>query len=182
VVELLDRPWGPRGAGTNAATGNSGREALALTLGAAVFAVATGWYAAGLAKLEWAKRSLDVERRALVDRAEPALKARDQALAELAAVRALRSLQDEPDQLSLMARTAQLLPQNGTALRDWDYQDGKLRLVVVAPNRPLASEFVKSFQAAGPFRNVTASSTPDPNGLVLSMDVAAEGAATGPTR
>ena len=157
--------------GDTAGAGERG-ELYMLAVGVTALVLVTIWYAANLLKLQQAHETRVAELRALEQRAEPIRLARGQALEELARVSALQSVSLYPDPLSLMAKVAEKLPQNGAYLKEWEYQSGgKLKIMIGSSNKLGSSEYVKSFQAAGLFENVQATASSDPNSIILTMDV-----------
>jgi len=78
-------------------------------------------------------------------------------------------------QLALLAEVAKQLPQDGAYLKEWDYQNGKLKMTVASPNKLSSSFLVKKLQDAGWFRNVQAAPSNDPTTLTLTMETLPQG-------
>jgi hypothetical protein len=112
----------------------------------------------GARYLHWRANAASLERQ-IDTRAtaiEPILAARDQALANQSAIRALAGLSRFPSQLTLMARVAEILPRGSAQLDDWLYDGGQLELAV-ASNQPLnVIDLVRSFEGSGYFSDVVA--------------------------
>jgi hypothetical protein len=147
-------------------------EQAAVALGVVLLALPTLWYGLGLVKLQQAQALREAQLSELERQVYPLREARRLALDELARIRELRALDAYPDQLFLMAKVAEVLPKNDSSLKEWNYQQGKLKITVTSP-QPLSSSFlVNVFQMAGPFQNVKALAGNDPRTLTLQMDVA----------
>ena len=108
---------------------------------------------------------------ALEQRAKPIQAARQQALDLRERIDFLRGFDPYPAQTILQAEIGKRLPKDGTYIKEWDFQAGKLRLTLASPNKLQASVFVKAYQEAGWFKDVQAPSGSDPNQLVLEMNV-----------
>lgn len=156
-----------------AAAGWRDERALYALLALALF-IPTAWIGAKLIKSELAQRAVlastaEPERRAL-----PQLDAREQALRAAARCQALSELDPYPGQLELMARVASALPKGATYLKEWDFRDGKLKIVLVIQNSALSSSgLVDALQKAGGFENVQVAPGNDPKVLAINMDVSA---------
>ena len=134
----------------------------------------TAWIGAKLIKAELAQRSVlaatvEPGRKALLQ-----IDAREQALRAASRCRALHGLDPYPSQLELMARVAAALPKGAAYLKEWDFHQGKLKIVLVIQNDAFSSStLVAALQNAGGFENVQASPGNDPKVLAINMDVAA---------
>jgi hypothetical protein len=74
--------------------------------------------------------------------------------------------------LQLMARVGEVLPKNGSYVREWNYLNGKLKLMIVVPDSGMPSSvLVNSLQTAGPFNNVRAATGGDSKTFIFNMDV-----------
>lgn len=166
-----ERPWA-RQESPGSVPGTDGRsEMLVVALGTAVLTLTTFWYAASYFKLRHALGESMEQLSELEARAEPIRQARGQALDEMARVNTLLAADAQPDPLVLMAKVAKLLPGNGAYLKEWEYQGGKLKIMIAFPVKPVSSQYVNIFQSAGMFENVQASVPADPNDLVLTMEL-----------
>ncbi len=134
--------------------------------------IPTAWTGAKLIKSDLSRRSVLDLAAELEGNAMPRIKARDQTLRAAARSQALLNLDPYPNQLELMARVAGALPKGATYLKEWDFRDGKLKIVLVMQDDALSSStLVGALQKAGGFDNVQAASGTDPKVLVINMDV-----------
>ena len=102
---------------------------------------------------------------------EPVLDARTQALGNLAAIRVLRGLDRFPGQLALMARVAEVLPQNQARLTAWTYDRGQLDLDI-SSSQPLdVVKLVRTLESIDHFKSVAAERTGSGNTLRLHVTV-----------
>lgn len=132
----------------------------------------TAWIGAMLIKSDLARRAVLDLTAELEGKAMPQINAREQALLVATRAQALRNLDPYPNQLELMARVAGSLPKGATYLKEWDFRDGKLKIVLVMQNDAFSSSaLVDALQKAGGFDNVQAASGTDPKVLVINMDV-----------
>ena len=171
-LNWIERPW------TRARTAGSfdlSRLDMRLLAASGVIAalLAYGYQGAGYVH---ARLALAAQERELAERAsaiEPVLTARTQALGDLAAIEARRSLNPFPSQLAIMARVAEMLPAEGAHLDDWLYDRGQLELSI-ASDKPLdIVGLVRSLQASGTFKDVAAERTGDNKTLRLRASVIA---------
>lgn len=130
----------------------------------------TTWHGIELAKNRQAVTQLKSELAEAEQTARPLLEARSHALDALARVEALQATNTYPAQLALMAEMAKHLPRDGAYLKEWNYQNGRLKMTVASPNKLSSSLLVKKLQDAGWFRNVQAAPANDPTLLTLTMD------------
>lgn len=135
--------------------------------------IPTAWTGAKLIKSELARQTVLDSTAELEGKATPQMKAREQALRAAARSQALHNLDPYPNQLELMARVAGALPKGATYLKEWDFRDGKLKIVLVLQNDAFSSSaLVGALQKAGGFDNVQAAPGTDPKILAINMDVA----------
>jgi hypothetical protein len=170
-AKLGDRPWG-KTAGFGMRDLQEGSEQRVVQIAALCLLVPTLWYGAQFAKVSLAlgERTSEVEE--LKRRAEPVMTARGQALEAMNRITMLQSAMDRfPDQATLMAKVAEILPKDGATLNEWDFANGKLKLRIASTSRASSSDFVKMFQSAGMFTNVEATPSNDASTLVLGMEV-----------
>lgn len=107
----------------------------------------------------------------LEQRAKPIQDARQHALDLRERIEFLRGFDPYPAQILLQAEIGKRLPKDGTFIKDWDFQAGRLKLTLVSPNKLQASVFVKAYQESGWFKDVQAPSGSDPSLLILEMSV-----------
>lgn len=170
TVPWLKQPW--------AKTADLGRgESQTLRyetglIGGAILLLAgfTTWHGIELIKTRQAIEHLKAEQDSAEQNARPILEARRQALDALARIEALQATNPYPAQLALLAEVAKQLPKDGAYLKEWDYQNGKLKITVASPNKLSSSFLVKKLQEAGWFRGVQAAPANDPTTLTLTME------------
>jgi hypothetical protein len=132
----------------------------------------TAWIGAQLIKSELAHRAVlastvEPERKAL-----PQVTVREQALRAASRCQSLYDLDPYPSQLELMARVASALPKGATYLREWDFHDGKLKIVLVMQNEAFSSSaLVGALEKAGGFENIQVAPGTDPKVLAIDMRV-----------
>ncbi|OIR06761.1 hypothetical protein GALL_110090 [mine drainage metagenome] len=170
-LHWMERPWAKSAALDRSAAYGASVEQWALPAVALCLLAASFWYGAQWIKLQSAIKNRSVELEALNLRAGPIIEARGQALEALGRIRALQATDPYPDQLSLLAKVAQSLPKDGSYLKEWEFQSGKLKLQIASPNKMVSSDYVKLFQSFGIFKNVQTAANNDPASLALSMDV-----------
>lgn len=170
-LQWSERPWGRSAALDRSAAYGENVEQWALPVVALSLLAVTLWYGAQWVKLQTAIKDRSAELETLDQRARPIIEARGHALEALARIKALQSTDPYPDQLSLLAKVAQSLPKDGSYLKQWEFQGGKLKLLIASPNKMVSSDFVKQFQSLGIFKNVQTVPNNDPASLALSMKV-----------
>ena len=169
---MLDEPWARGGGLEDFRALDSRNEHLVYAIGIVLLAAPTFWYAGHHLKLGAAVSAKKAELATLNDRAQPVIAARNEAQATLLRAQALLALDPYPSQLALMAKVAELLPKNGTSVKEWNYQSGKLKLMIAVPDPGAQSSvLVSALQTAGPFNNVRAAPGGDSKTLVFNMDV-----------
>lgn len=168
--QLQRRPW-IKSSGNGGAGLGWPAEKLIVGLCTVLLALPTLWYGLGLYKLHQAEKARVAQLADLQREARPILQARSQALEGWARIRELQGLNPYPDPLFLMAKIAEVLPKNDAALREWQFSDGKLKIIIAAPS-PLSSSFlVNALQLAGPFDKVKATAGSDAKIVTLEMEV-----------
>ena len=171
ILLLQARPWA-RASGMDL---NRQRlmlgEKLSLALVTIALALPTLWYGLGILKLDQVHGRVATYLGQLEQTARPLLTARSQALDEAARIEALLGLDPYPGQLDLLAKVAETLPKTDVFIKEWNFQNGKLR-ITLSSSSPLSSTYlVEAFQKVGYFDAVRAASSRDPRNLVLEMDV-----------
>lgn len=167
---LAGRPWlsADRSGG-----GHSQQQTEQLAL-AAVFlllALPALWYGFALYQLTQASAERQNQLAQLRRTVQPLQQARGEALDALGRIQALKSLAPYPDQLFLMAKVAEAFPANGTYVKEWNFQNGLLKITVTAPGEISSSFLVNALQLAGPFRDVKALPGQDAKTAILQMQV-----------
>ena len=147
-------------------------ERLGYAFGALLLVAPTAWMGTDLVKTRLALQEVQKAISAEEGTATPLIAARDQALRSAERSRALLALSPYPDPLDLMARFASVLPKGGTYVKEWDFQDGKLKVVLVTPGNALSSStLVSALELAGGFSNVQVVPGNDPKVLQINADV-----------
>ncbi len=141
--------------------------ALALLLLAPTF-----WYGSQWFKMQAAVAHLAQQKQQMQSEAAPIAQARSQALNDQLRSNALSKLSPYPEQLSLMAKLAQTLPQDKSFLKDWDFQAGQLKFTITSVADISATAVISLIQQAGPFRDVKALPGRDPKSVTFQMEVA----------
>ena len=102
--------------------------------------------------------------------ARPVLDARRQSLESVTRIRELETTNRFPPQLGMMSEVSKQLTDDGAYLREWDFQNGKLKLGIVSTAKLSTSSLVKRLQDVGWFANVQAAPSPDSTALALTME------------
>jgi hypothetical protein len=172
VAPLLAEPWARAASLEDYRALDSRNERLIYAIGIVLLGAATFWYGSYAIKRNAAVNASKAELSTLNDKAQPVIAARNEAQVVLLRTQALLALDPYPDQLQLMARVGEILPKNGTYIREWAYQGGKLKLMLFVPDAGTSSSaLVSSLQTAGPFNNVRAAAGGDSKTLIFNMDV-----------
>ncbi len=166
----LERPWARSAALARSAMVGAGIEPSVLPVIALCLFAGSIWYGAQLIKLQAAIGDQGAALETLNRQAGPIVEARGQALEALSRIKTLQATDQYPDQLSLLAKVAESLPKDGTYLKEWEFLNGKLKLLIASPNKLVSSDIIKLFQSFGIFKNVQASPSNDPASLALSME------------
>ncbi len=132
---------------------------------------ASMWYGAQWIKLQAAIRSQGKELEALSQQAAPIIEERGKALEALGRIKLLQSLDPYPDQISLLGKVAEALPMDGPYLKEWEFQNGKLKIQITSPNKLMSSDYIKLFESMELFKNVQAAPGGDPTVLTLNMEI-----------
>lgn len=135
----------------------------------------TSWYGIQLAKAHEAIAQRKNELKLAEENARPMLAARQQALDALARIQALQAANLYPDTLALMAQVAKRMTKEGAYLKEWDYQNGKLKFTMASTNKLSSSFVVKELQNSGWFSGVQALPSNDPTSLTLTMETLPSG-------
>jgi hypothetical protein len=169
---LLAEPWARATSLDTYRSLDTRVERLVYVFGIVLLGAATLWYGIHVIKNSAAVKAKGKELDALNQKAQPVIAARNQAQAALLRVQALLGNDPYPNQLQLMARVAEVLPRNGTVVREWNFQGGKLKLLLAVPDAAVqSSSLVSLLQSAGPFNNVRSAAGGDSKTLVFNMDV-----------
>jgi len=146
-------------------------ERLIMALGVLLLLVPTFWIGFGLIKLQHSIEQLQAQQAKLQGEAEPIMQARSLALDHLARINELRATDPYPPQLELMAKIAQVLPQDKSFLKDWDFQAGQLKITLSSNNDISTTALIGALQQAGPFGEVKALPGRDAKSVTFQMQV-----------
>ena len=146
-------------------------EQLAYAAIALALLLPTLWYGSQWYHLQDSTRQLGEKRQAMQAEATPIAQARSQALDAQARIQSLSKLSPYPDQLVLIAKLTQILPQDKSMLKDWDFQNGQLKFTLTGQSDISATHTIGLLQQAGAFRDVKALPGRDPKSVTFQMDV-----------
>lgn len=170
TVEWLRQAWAK-----SSVPGQGGDTASAyepwIVAGAGLFLAAfTTWNGIELIKTRQATDELKLALDAAAASARPLFEARRQALDAQARIESLRAIDPYPPQVALMAEVARQMPNDNFYLKEWDYQNGKLKITIASSSQLSSSFLVKKIQDIAWFKNVQASPGADPTVLTLTME------------
>ena len=170
ISPWLKQPWAK-----SADLGRGDKQTFAheaLLIGSAILVLTgfTTWEGIELIKTRQAIAQLNTQLAEVGQSARPLLDARRQSLEALARINTLEATNPFPSQLTLLAEVSKQLTNDGAYLKEWDYQNGKLRMIIAAPSKLSSSSLVKRLQDAGWFANVHAAPSNDASALTLSME------------
>lgn len=165
-----EKPWGKSAALDHSAMYRGQGEQWIVPVAGLCLFIFSMWYGMQLIKLRVAINERTAEYQALSQRAGPVMAARGQALETLNRIKQLQAIDRYPDQISLMGKVAESLPKDGTYLKEWEFVNGKLKMLIASPNKLVSSHYIKLFQSSGIFKNVRAAPTNDATSLTLNME------------
>lgn len=168
---LEEIAWGKSAAQDGTAIDGEKTEAWLVPLIALCLFAMTTWYGTQWIGLLTAIKDHSTDLTALNRQAAPIVTARSQALEALVRIKALLALDPYPSQLVLLSKLAEVLPNDGPYLKEWEFLNGKLKVLIASPNKLVTSEYIKLLQSSGFFNNIQAAPTGDPYNLTLNMDV-----------
>lgn len=155
-------------------------ERLAYALLALALWLPTAWWGAGWLKAAQALAQVKATQEAAAQVSQPLVLAREEALRLAGRAQALAALAPYSTPLDLMARVAGALPANAAQFREWDFHEGKLKVVLVLQNEAVTSStLVAALQKAGGLDNIQAVPGNDPKVLAINMDVVPQAKAPG---
>lgn len=169
-LSWLKKPWAKTADFSRGESQVLPHEAWLVGAAIVVLASMTSWYAIELIKTRQAMAQLNTELDEATQNARPILEARRQALDALARIEVLRATNPYPSQLALLAEAAKQLPKDSAYLKEWDYQNGKLKITVASSNKLSSSFVVKKLQDIVWVKNVQAAPSLDPTTLTLTME------------
>ncbi len=172
TAPLLAEPWARASSLEEFRALDTRIERLGYAFAIVMLAAPTFWYCGHLIKLGSAITAKRAELAELNAKAQPVIQARSEAQAALLRAQALLAIDPYPGQLELMAKISEVLPKNGSFVKEWNYQAGKLKLAIAVPDAGTQSSgLVNALQTAGPFNNVRSATGGDSKTLVFNMDV-----------
>jgi hypothetical protein len=169
-LDWLDRPWTRSRLSPALGLAQVNLPYVAAIAGAAIL-VAFGYFGSEWLRIERDIHTVKAQTAARSADVGPVVKARGTALADAAAADNLRKLDKFPSQLALMARIAEIMPQNETRFVEWAFERGQLQLTVAATHRLDALYFVKALQGIKGFTKVESERAFDENSLRLKLVV-----------
>lgn len=146
-------------------------ERLVVAVSILLLMLPTLWYGINLYKTYQSKRHYQVVLAQLKQQAEPIMLARSQALDYLVRIKSFHAITPYPEQLALMAKVAEVLPNDKSYLKEWNFQSGKLKITLASSNEIASSALISNLQLAGYFRDVKALPSQNPKMLIMQMDV-----------
>lgn len=164
-LALLPAPWAASAGLTRAAEWEFwlSRGMLAMLL------VLCGFHLAQGASWWWGERDLDARQEVLAVQVEPLLSARNRAQQASAEAAEWQRMMQQPSQVELLRRLANLLPNDSQVLK-WRFHENELELLI-ATQRMDPRFFVQRFQDEGGFHDVRVEPSPHGDGLQLAMSL-----------
>ncbi len=167
------RPEQPFLSAATAGAASWRNERVAYALLVVLLCMPTAWFAAGTLKTQLALNAAHAHNSEIAHQAQPLLAAREEATRIATHLRRLAALSPFPDQPELMSRVAHALPKGAVYLKEWDFHDDQLKLVLVLINPAVSSsELVGDLQKVNGIDNVQAAPSNDPKVLILTMQIA----------
>ena len=170
VPTWLKQPWAKSVDLRQSDNQTLAHEGLLIGCATLLLAGLTTWEAIELIKTRQSIAQLNAQVEEVDRNARPLLDARRQSMESLARVKTLEATNPFPPQLTLLAEVSKLLSDDSSYLNEWDYQNGRLKVIIASPNKVSSSSFVKRLQDVGWFANVQAASSNDASALALTMD------------
>lgn len=179
---LATRPWGALSRLAEADAAVSGQERLGYWALAFCLAAPLVFLATDQARLWRAKASAQAELALASEESRGLTDAREAAMTKAEQVRSLQQLNTYPSPLMVMMALARALPQGGgSTIREWELNDGKLRVLLVSPGTELAgADHVRALEAAGLFSDVKLLTQTDPRQMAFSLQLRNQQALSAP--
>lgn len=143
--------------------------------GVLLLGAVTLWTAAELFHYDAALQARKTQLTSFEEAAQPIQQARQSALEESKRIEFLQGLDTYPPIPYLLAEIGRRLPKDGTYLKEFDFQKGRVKLVLAASAKPQTTLLVKAFQESGWFKDVQSTGSNDPTGIVLEMQAVKTG-------
>lgn len=148
-------------------------EKLILSLCILCLLTPTLWYGFSLYKTQHSTTQLEKRLTRLQSKAEPIIKARNLALDTLARINTLRAHSVYPEQLLLMAKISNTLPDDNSYVQAWNFQQGQLKINIYTTANLSISKVISSLQQTGYFKNIQVSPGHDSKHAQFKMSVLA---------
>jgi hypothetical protein len=135
-------------------TGETGSSAWLASLLVICLAGPAAWLARDLWAVQRDLLALEAERDELQGRSTSPVQARQEALAALADVDAVEAWLDAPDPTALLAELARRLPADGSTVRSFEVNEGRIRLALSPAAGTPRVAYVRALEEGGVFGNV----------------------------
>lgn len=167
------RPWAPLSR-LGARSGQlAGSELLAYASLAVALAVPAAYLTVQQVRLSQARATAEAELAREAARSQGMASARNDALTSADQARALIELQPYPPPLVHMLAIARSMPEkSGATIKEWEQNEGKLRLLLVAPPGAdiVGADHVRGLEQTGLFENVKILTQADPRQMAFTME------------
>lgn len=150
-------------------------EPLFVMGGVLLLGAVTLWTAVELLHYDNALQARKSQLASLEEAVKPIQQARQSALEESERIEFLQGLDPYPPIPYLLAEIGKRLPKDGSYLKEFDFQKGRVKLVLAASVMPQTTLLVKTFQESGWFKDVQSTGSNDPTGIVLEMQAVKTG-------
>lgn len=167
---LSPAPWISQASSTD--TAGTQWERMLYAIGFLALLLPTLWLGMGHFKLQQSTAQLLLQKAQLQSEAQPIIQARSDARGYLDTILALRTAEPYPTPLSLMATIVQVLPKDQSSLKDWDFQQGQLKITLGSATDISTTQLIGRLQQAGPFHDVKSLPGRDAKNVTFQMDVA----------
>jgi len=113
------------------------------------------WYGVEALRAQRALADVNAALESVEQASAPALAAREAALAASNRLRPLAAAFGGPSALSALAAVSRGIPDDGTQVREFEYRDQAVRIVLAPSSSLTGGALVQSFETAGVFRDVS---------------------------
>jgi hypothetical protein len=148
-------------------------ELLAYAALAVALAVPAAYLTVQQVRLSQARSAAEAELGREAARSQGVVSARNAAFAAADQARALIELQPYPPPLVHMLAVARAMPEkSGATLKEWEQNEGKLRLLVVSPTADIVgADHVRGLEQTGLFENVKILTQADPRQMAFTLQL-----------
>lgn len=167
-IELLSKPWARSSSPQSYQLVKIEKYLKSLICLVIGFSIAL--YAIELIDLRSDEKSLSSKETILLDKVAPILIAKESAIQSKLVLSKFESLTPYPSQVSLWGAVIQEMLKQKLEIKQWQYSNGALQIVVYG-NNPDTREIVKSFEQNTLFKDVTAKSGRAEGQLVVTLTV-----------